>query len=196
MKTKTSTHQIKTNITRTLNRATGTQIMHGERWYNEARLKAQHIAHSAGIDLATAADVISILSPANEWTNNVQEALKLAFSYKREPQQLELLTFVTYKNNVNKAIQRLKGHPVLKGASKTAPKTYRFAKNIQGDEEPVTIDRHMLRAVNFPEGEGLNLGSYLHMEEAFQDYAATRTDWTPAQLQAIIWTVQRETPLT
>jgi len=169
--------------------------MDGERWYSEARLKAQHIAHSAGIDLATAADVVSILSPANEWNNNVSEALKLAFSYKKEPEQLELLTFVTYKNNVRKAIQRLKGHPVLKGAEKTAPKTYRFAQNIKGDLDPVTIDRHMLRCFNFPEGENLNYGSYMYIEEAVQNYAHKRTEWTPAQLQAILWTVQRETPL-
>ena len=190
---KISTHQIKHNITRTLKKATPQNIEAGLSWYAKARANAREIAEENGRTLEEIADVISILSPFNRWHSNLDQASALTFAHTFAPDEDKLaeaiskIPFTTFENNVVKALARLEGAKVLTPQSR---KTYNFAQNIRGNLELVTIDRWILRAINYPASQ-LTPKEYDQIESIFQDYARTRTQYKPAQLQAIIWETVR-----
>ena len=190
---KTTAQKIRYNITRTINRATPQNIEAGLSWYAKARANAREIAEENGRTLEEIADVISILSPFNRWHSNLDQASALTFAHTFAPDEDKLaeavskIPFTTFENNVVKALARLEGAKVLTPQS---PKTYNFAQNIRGNLELVTIDRWMLRAINYPASQ-LTPKEYKEIEAIFQDYARTRTDYKPAQLQAIIWETVR-----
>lgn len=190
---KTTAQKIRYNITKTLNRATPEQIQSGLKWYARARAHALEIAEETGTKLSTTAEVISILSPFNRWSANLEQANALIFAHTYAPDEEALahavskIPFTTFEANVTKALARLYGAKVLTPQS---PKTYNFAQNIRGNLEPVTIDRWILRAIKYP-ATSLTPKEYQEIEEVFQEYARTRTDYKPAQLQAILWETVR-----
>lgn len=168
-------------------------IKEGIAWYPQANKKVREVAHSLNLPVKLVAEVVSILSPAQLWENNVAEAHKLLFSLKYEPEQIEKLTFTTYRSNVEKAIRVYNKEQVLND-EKSGFKTYSFAKNLLLDSSRVTIDRHMLKIADIEKllnVKSLTKKAYGEFEEAIQK-VAKKYSLKGYELQAMLWLKLRD----
>jgi hypothetical protein len=198
---KITPRQIAYNITRHLKAATDDDIYQGENFYPLAHFAATETARNCRMSISCVADVTAILSPFNKWNDNQQQAAALCFAhaYNRDPDEraaaIAKIPFTTFPANVEKAVRRLQNNMNEKGTGPfisplKAPKTYSFSENIQGRLRMVTVDRWILRAINYPSDTITHL-EYTRICKVFQNYADTRTDYEPATLQAIVWSTVR-----
>lgn len=168
-------------------------IQEGIKWYPDANKKIREVAHSLELPVKLVAEVVSILSPAQLWENNVAEAHKLLFSLKYEPEQIDKLTFTTYRSNVEKAIRVYNKEQVLTD-EKSGFKTYSFAKNLLLDSSRVTIDRHMLKIADIEKllnVKSLTKRAYSDFEEGILK-VAKKYSLKGYELQAALWIHARE----
>ncbi len=162
-------------ILRTFDAATASDVESGARWYDEAGDLAASLAATHGIEVETAAGVISALSPRTPWSRNVAGAVAL-LATNEAPGCIGA--------NVDRARE------VLAGASLNGPKTARFARNIAGDRESVTVDVWACRVADLDENALGRKGAYEAIEHAYR-LAARRRGVDPATMQATTWIVAR-----
>lgn len=167
-------------------------IIHGHEWYDNAYKLIKIYSDDLRVKPEEFATVTSILSPFNPWERNIVDASKLIFAVKYEPEQLEKLTFTTFKNNVRKAIGYIKGEVMLEYSG--ANKTYSFAKNLLLNPDYVTIDSHLLKLVDMQETFGVKTLT----ERAYNEYSETVKKVSKGyflhgyQFQASLWLHARE----
>lgn len=167
-------------ILRVLESATAADIESGATWYAEAGSLADDLA-GGDVTREHAACVIAALSPRTTWARNVAGAVDMVrHNVARPAGQIG--------TNVDRAARVLKsGNPldVL-----TGPKTNRFARNIIGDTEAVTVDVWAARVVGVTELELARVGVYDALEHAYR-LAARRAGLSPSTVQATTWIVAR-----
>ena len=159
----------------------------GKDWYIQANIFCKNVAHELNIETDLVAKVVAILSPFNLWDNNKNDAYKLLFALKYERENVGLLTFTTFRNNVQKAIDVYDGKIDFE-LTDTNMKTYSFYQNIMLNDKYVTIDRWMMRLLDFEKyfGKTLTKKRYVQFAESFM-YVAWKNKLKGYELQAILW---------
>lgn len=179
----TSTRACVDRIERTYHRATPTQCEAGARWYDQGEMFVHDLALSTDHSIEHTAAVVAHLSPRTPWSRNMFGATML-LTTGEAPTCLGA--------NVRRARAALE-HPkpldTLKG-----PKTARFARNLLGDREVVTVD---VWAARVALGAGIDgdlalgrVGVYDALEHAFR-LAGRRLGLDPVTVQASTWIVAR-----
>ena len=174
--------------------ATDQEILSGSSWYFHARDYASSLAARYDTDLATAAAVISALSPGCNWEQNLIDAAAVF-------DQGDQAIVSTYSRNKQKAVDLAAGllAPDQAFKAKTGYKTLNFWKNIVSPEVagPVTLDRHGSRAAlgtDLAPGQAIKWiktpKKYETVQSAYQA-AARAAGLAPHQFQAVIWLVFR-----
>lgn len=165
-------------IVRTFERATASDIEAGARWYDEAGDLAVDLAAHHGHTVEQTASVIAALSPRTTWSRNVAGAALLV-------EHDEILPGLIGRNVETARKALVDGFDALSG-----PKTSRFARNIAGDRESVTVDVWAARVVGVDEDLLSRKGAYDAIEHAYR-LAARRVGVDPATMQATTWIVAR-----
>lgn len=163
-------------------RASDDQVIEGLEWYDVAGGIADDIAAQNGISREHAAAVISHLSPRTDWNRNVRGAYGLASGGETEG---------CVGSNIARAAVALASDTPLDTFGPDAHKTRRFARNILGDREGVTVDIWAARAAwmeVYPKADKpLDwVGVYRACELAYRTVAA-EIGIAPAELQAVVW---------
>jgi hypothetical protein len=167
-------------IVRTFERASASDIEAGARWYDEAGDLAVDLAAHHGHTVEQTASVIAALSPRTTWARNVAGAALLV-------EHDEVLPGLIGRNVETARRALTDGYYVF---GPTAPKTGRFARNIAGDRESVTVDVWAARVVGVDEDLLSRKGAYDAIEHAYR-LAARRLGVDPATAQATTWIVAR-----
>lgn len=167
-------------ILRTFDKANVSTVEQGARWYDEAGQLAASLA-TREVPLENVASVIAALSPRTSWARNVAGAAALL---KSGPQAARDLGCIG-RNVETARLAKREGYAALNG-----PKTSRFARNIAGEREPVTVDVWACRVANLNEDLLTRKGAYDMVEAAYQA-AARRRGVDPATMQATTWIVAR-----
>lgn len=181
----TSTRATVDRIVCTYLEATDDQRAEGAAWYADASSVVDDLARVGGITREHAAAVVSHLSPRTSWTRNVTGAWSLVTSG---------IAPTCLRANVHRARAALRSTDPLSTFGPTAPKTTRFARNILGDRDAVTVDVWAVRTAlgqrENPEQLLRRAGVYEAIEHAYR-LAARRLGTDPTTVQATCWIVER-----
>lgn len=164
----------------------------GERWYADAHYICKAFAAESGYSLEQCAAVFSIFSPLKP----VKENIRLAARMIESRGTMNSGTFSTHIRKAQAILALDRPVSLDDIASKRHEKTRNFYLGIvaRGENDTVCVDRHAYCiAVNSREDTGdvrLNVGEYNAIAAAYRDAAAQR-GISPAQMQAIVWTVWR-----
>jgi len=169
-------------IVKTFDRATPADVESGARWYDEAGDIVTQMAPSFGGSREVAAAVIAHLSPRTTWARNIAGAEALALGDDSETPAGCIGANV---DRARKAIADADPIGTLNG-----PKTRRFALNILGDRDAVTVDVWAARVAGITDQELTRAGVYDAVEHAYR-LAAGRRGVDPATMQATTWVVAR-----
>lgn len=165
-------------ILRTFDAASKSDVESGARWYDEAGDLAVDLAARHGYSVEQTSAVIAALSPRTTWSRNVAGAV-LLFA------EDEILPGLIGRNVETAREAQAYGFDAL-----TGPKTSRFARNIAGDRESVTVDVWACRVADLDEDLLGRKGAYDAVEHAYR-LAARRRGVDPATMQATTWIVAR-----
>lgn len=170
-------------IVATFGRARPTDIDAGARWYADALAFIDRQAQLHGKSREQVAAVVAHLSPRTPWARTV-EGVTALLATGRAPGHL--------KANVARATRALHATDPL--GTLNGRKTSRFARNLLGDRDAVTVD---VWAGRVALGERANLalilarvGAYEAIEHSYR-VAAQRLGVDPATAQATTWVVAR-----
>ncbi|MEV2238796.1 hypothetical protein [Micromonospora sp. NPDC049891] len=175
------------NILTVWKRATPSDIVAGERWYGNAGQLCSDLAAETPYSRETCAAAISHLSPRTSWTRNVAGAVSLLHGGDAAG---------CLGENVKRARRAMASTTPLDTFGETAPKTTRFARNILGDREQVTVDVWAARIAFGPDFTGDAEATldrknvYAAVEHAYR-LAAGRAGVDPTTMQATTWVVIR-----
>lgn len=171
--------------------ATPDQIRRGMTWYGTARDNVRQLSMSTPYSAVQVAAVVAVTSPATAWSDNVTDAtaaVTLHAAGLSVEDALKTYNFRTYHDNVRKAWRVLDGDlDAVRGDKVSA-----FFANLCGNEDVVTIDRHAWTAAGL-EYNGSLPAQYRRGVVKLYERIARDLEVTPAQAQAIVWIVERET---
>lgn len=171
-------------------RATPSDVEAGARWYADGGLLLSVLVDNGAPSMEHAAAVVSHLSPRTSWQRNVMGAMEIVTRGPAAARRAGCLGA-----NVDRAARSLASPTPLDTFGVKAPKTARFARNLLGDREAVTVDVWAAR-VAFgdvcadPEATLGKAGVYDATEHAYR-LAARRAGVDPTTMQATTWIVVR-----
>ena len=183
---------ISKNLEKVFDQCTKEEYANGKEWYYKTNRLITSMADTHGVDVLTATQVMSALSPRNRWEQNIKDANKVmeAWRYAIHPDDIKVCTF-----NVNK----LKAFEILRGNKRitiSSPKTHSFVRNIALlDPRMVTVDVWHLRACLFSKVKinKANIGKVAYQQIVdITKKLAKKHNLTGFEFQAILWlTAQR-----
>jgi hypothetical protein len=178
-----STRSVADRIVTTWKRATSADLDNGAGWYAEGEKLVDELADEFELTRESVAAVIAHLSPRTTWSRNTQGARAL-LATGAAPGCLGA--------NVDRARDALESADPL--ATLNGPKTSRFALNLLGDRDAVTVDVWAVR-VALGDRDDLDqvlarVGMYAAIEHAYRT-AARRMGVDPTTMQATTWVVAR-----
>ncbi len=173
-------------IVATFRQATPSDIEAGATWYANGEILVGDLAKNSAYSRETVAAVIAHLSPRTQWARNVAGATVLLMSSgTARPEGC-------MSANVDRALKAMESFDPL--ATLRGPKTRRFAANLLGDRESVTVDvwtAHVALGEHDTTGNILaRVGVYDAIEHAYR-LAARRLGVDPTTCQATCWIVSR-----
>lgn len=182
-------------ITATYRLATPDQVESGTRWYHEAGALVDELARTGGIERERAAVVVAHLSPQTPWHRNVSGARQLV----REGRADHCMG-----SNLTRAMLALTAPDPWATFGPDARKTKRFALNLLGRTDVVTVDVWAARVAlgrgwgpawrTGADGDLLlalgRVGVYEALETAYVR-AGRALKRSPADVQATTWIVAR-----
>jgi hypothetical protein len=173
-------------IMRAWNESDDTARTAGAQWYRTARIHADTLAESSGLDVDVTAAVISHLSPRTKWARNVAYAYAVVATGTR-PNGCK-------RDNFARAMVALESDTPSDTFGPDAHKTRAFCANILGDTEAVTVDVWAYRlAIGTDENLDNNMkrvGVYAAIAHCYR-LAAKRAGVAPAVMQATTWITAR-----
>jgi hypothetical protein len=179
-----------------LDSATPEQRNAGVVWYESAHVWCEGIAAEYGIPLYKACALVAVLSPANNWRQNMLDTISVVKAWRNGKRDA---VCATYGRQVTKAYAILDSldYDMLPLIGKPeARKTRAFYDNIlcYGDSQAVTVDRHIARAMGMVGEQAVRISAaaYASIAAAFVVVAA-EYNILPSQAQAIVWCVVRGT---
>lgn len=178
-----STATIVNRILRVWQAARPADVEAGARWYAAGSAFIDELGAATGYSREHVAAVAAHLSPRTTWQRNLQGARDLLTG-----------TVPTYciAANVQRAQRALQAAEPLKTIN--GPKTRRFALNLLGEDDAVTVDVWAARIAlgDREDAEALlsRVGVYDALEHAYR-LAARRVGVSPSAMQATTWVVAR-----
>jgi hypothetical protein len=175
--------------------ATESDKINGLTWYESAKNIATEQAIKHGFDVNTVCAVISALSPAVSWSQNIKDSDSLLHAVSLGETDHTLINASTYGSQVEKAVKiAWSNNADLIG---NGLKTVSFYLNLMGiqDHSVCTIDRHMIGASVGSRGAlhkdiSLTDKRYFTISSAVKRLAKNR-GILPKQAQAVIWLAYR-----
>ncbi|MFC4089339.1 hypothetical protein [Micromonospora sp. GCM10011541] len=170
-------------------RASDAEIVEGQAWYGVAGDLADELAVAGGFSREHGAAIISHLSPQTDWDRNMSGAREFVATGGET-------AFGIMGASIARANVAMRSDAPLATFGDGGPKTRRFAHNILGDRDGVTVDIWAARAAfgdMFAVKADTVLGwanIYAITEGAYKEVAA-QVGETPADLQAIVWVTIR-----
>jgi hypothetical protein len=164
----------------------------GRQWYSVQREVIRALAASHYMPFGKVAAVMAALSPMTRWTENVAGCIRILRAFEQGEDAAPRNCTLIYRNAE-------KAWAILHDADPhvlftKSPKVTAFWLNLCGDEQAVTIDTWMLRAVGEDKlaANGCHVAAYRRIVDAVKD-AAESVGEVPAQFQAIVWVqIRRE----
>lgn len=158
----------------------------GRAWYVDQRESVRLIAQRFAIPVSTVAAVVSALSPQTRWSQNIAGAIRTIRAYVSGDVLPSGVTL--YTRNAHKAWSILSEEVLPENAFDGAPKTRNFWRNLSGDENAITVDTWMLKAMGCGDchQNGLKPRYYGKYADLIRRAAALVGE-TPASFQAIVW---------
>lgn len=173
-----------------VNAATPDQTRRGMEWYATARGIVRRLSMSTPYSATQVAGVVAVTSPGTAWSDNIADAtaaVTLHAAGHNVEEAMDAYNFRTYSDNVRKAWRVLDGDSdAIRGDKVSA-----FYANLCGDESVVTIDRHAWTACGMEYTGSLPVAYRAGVVRLYERVAAD-LEVTPAQAQAIVWVVERE----
>lgn len=165
--------------------ATSEQVADGLAWYAEALETIRGIADDCQLPVNIVAAVVAALSPRNRWNQNLQDARAFCEAYWAGADCPSAATFGANRQRAWSILcERNAG--LLSGRKVCA-----FYANLIGDGSAITVDVWAIRAATRCKVAAVpNDGTYRAVADAYRA-VARGTVYTPAQVQAIVWTVIR-----
>jgi hypothetical protein len=175
--------------------ATESDLNNGLTWYESAKNIATEQAIKHGFDTNTVCAVISALSPAVSWTQNIKDSDSLLRAVSLGETDHTLIQASTYGPQVEKAVKiAWSNNAELIG---NGLKTVSFYLNLVGiqDHSVCTIDRHMIGASvgsrsTLHQALSMTDKRYFIISNAVKRLARNR-GILPKQAQAVIWLAYR-----
>lgn len=194
------------NILDHYNHSTDEHKAAGAQWYPSAREFIKNIADKTNRDPNRAAAIMAAMSPQEEWERNIQNGTNFMLNYDpanpgawhQNPNKPTQGTGTPgLGDNINRAIAVHHAHPdQIYQALGNGPKVQNFYRNLSGDDDSVTVDGHMAKAIMGEGGQLADYGnamkalspkdSYNQMSDAVKK-AAAETGISPSQMQATVW---------
>jgi hypothetical protein len=182
------------NSTRLMDIAKRGEDAGGREWYNTMPLRDQFMAQlgpeEGAAQFGRYMDFIAATSPRSKVDANIRRG-SLFLNRERAGLPVAELTNADMPPGYGHLAHETQNHLLrdLQGgghfSSLTRPKTSSFAENLKGNQAPMTIDTHNMKAVT-----GLNRSpsntEYRYLE-GYQAELADRLGMTPAQWQASVW---------
>lgn len=179
-----SVRQVSSRIVATWQQATYQHRRQGAAWYPKAGKMIGQLSKLTGLPKPTVAAVVAHLSPRTRWSHNVTAAQTLLLTGQDPHGCLGA--------NIARARLALASKDPL--ATLNGPKVRRFAANLLGDTDQVTIDVWAARVAlgDDPLSAILlgRVGMYEAVEHCYR-LAARRVAIAPAVVQATTWIVAR-----
>lgn len=157
-------------------------------WYMYQRYTLLSIANDYGVSLDAATYVTATLSPALSWEKNL-EGTRAFFDewFGRYGNNRQ----TAYGTNVGKCTEYMFG---VRSGNPTGRKVSAFYRNLLGDTQALTLDRHAIRAArwgvrNMGKESGVQdicQQEFAVVENAYRK-AAKLLGFSPAYLQALVW---------
>lgn len=171
-----STRMLTDTLMRHFENVDADAFVNGMTWYDDAQNLAQDLATVTPYNVNQIATAIAAHSIRTQWVRNKAAVIAMVLHDEELPG-------IMARNNAwaREALNSDDPFSVLKGN-----KTNRFARNIAGDTNSVTVDVWAARAVNVPEKALSRVGVYEAVERVYQ-LAAKRAGIAPREFQAIIW---------
>lgn len=155
----------------------------GLQWYAQAHDECKKLADEMGLEVWRVIAIVAVLSPKCPWEKNIEYARNLILGEgscgalgPNKAKAREILELKTKRA----ALKRVRG-----------PKVTSFYWNIlrRGYDSNVTVDVHMLRLFE-PHMASVGKAPYRRITEQIRRLAQL-VKYSPAQVQAVLWTVQR-----
>ena len=162
--------------------ATADERSAGIHWYEDARSVIATLADDIGISRFVFAGVVAALSPRIRWNTNLDAATRMCRA-AISGEDMPVVAGFGHNREIAWSIANGGSADLISG-----PKTRAFFNNLIGNEYEVTVDVWMLRAAGL---EVANKGNMDNIADSVRRIARYRR-LTPAQVQAIIWTVKRD----
>jgi len=178
----TNVRAVADRIVATFKRATPANVEAGARWYCEGEQFIDALAAQTGRSRESVATVVAHLSPRTTWKRNLFGATMLLTTGEAP---------TCIGTNVDRARRSLLSDDPINTLN--GPKTRRFALNLLGDREAVTVDMWAAKiALGHDDYEPVltRAGAYDAIEHAYQ-VAARRIGVDPVTVQATTWIVAR-----
>jgi len=154
-------------------------------WYTDAK---DLIMELYGANWKLFVDILAATSPRQSVKRNWRQSAALLAAYIDrgiKPKRFGDLLAKCMPAHLNNVIRALQGRPIM------GPKVSRFAENLKGNLDAVTIDTWILQAYGIPESK-LTTRLYRRLEAKIQADAKKR-GILPADFQALIWyAIRRE----
>jgi hypothetical protein len=178
-----STRSVARRIVDTWERATPADCEAGARWYGDGEALIDELAAVSGRSREAVAAVVAHLSPRTTWQRNCEGARALLATGEAPG---------CIGANVDRAKRALLADDPM--STLNGPKTARFARNLLGDREAVTVDVWAVRVAlgSRDDAEQLlaRVGIYGAIEHGYR-VAARRVGVDPTTMQATTWIVAR-----
>jgi len=154
-------------------------------WYTDAKNLIQELY---GDNWRLFVDILASTSPRQSVKRNWRQSARLLQAYidrKLNPDRFADLLAKCMPAHLTNVIRSLQGRPI------SGPKVSRFAENLKGNLDAVTIDTWILQAYGIPEKK-LTARLYNRLEKRIQA-DAKRQGLKPANYQALLWyAIRRE----
>lgn len=160
----------------------------GRRWYDEANERITNAAYkSRRLDVRALSGAVAVLSPMTDWDRNIGAVDTIVDAVERDlPRSwfFELLSRHTaYNSNAQKALRVILDRDF---GAVSGQKVEPFGANLRGDLQRVTIDRHMLHAVNNFGLKSITNNAVRSCKRAVR-MCSSLYNVSPAEAQATVW---------
>lgn len=177
--------------------ANPSEIQHGLTWYVNALTDCRNIANDLELPIHIVVGVVSALSPNNKWERNIVNAKDLctAFINGNDMDSIKVSTYHKMKQKAWSILEQMPSYEetieILNGK-----KIVSFFRNINGDEQDITIDGHA-RNIYYNDKQGLTTPNTNIKKSEYKDIqkaylrASRKLGIKAYELQAITWVVWR-----
>lgn len=155
----------------------------GAEWFNSALFFCEKLSKQYNKPILQTAGVIAAFSPRKEWETNKKIAKEYLSTGKCGTFNLlqQKASLICSQDLTKEETLEILGGRKIKS----------FFSNIIGDSSSVTVDQHMLNMFGY---NNITPNRYNYIEKYIQNFSKT-TNFTPCQVQAILWVFWKNQPL-